>query len=172
MFKTTKKGKQRKMKKKIIVYFSEMKAGIIIQVIEAANTHVVRHPVLRKGRPLESCIFDGDGLASTIHLGAYIGEKLVGVLSAYEKQHPAFDEKNTYQVRGVAVLKAHQANGIGRLLMHSIESKLIKKEVSLLWLNARLSAVRFYKNLGYKVEGGVFDLPLIGPHYCYYKTLP
>ena len=149
-----------------------MKTGILIQAIEAASTHAVRHPVLRKGRPLESCIFDGDELASTLHLGAYLDEKLVGVLSAYEKQHPAFDEKNTYQVRGVAVLATHQTKGIGRLLMHSIERELSRKKVPLLWLNARLSAVPFYKNLGYKVEGGVFDLPLIGPHYCYYKTLP
>ena len=71
-----------------------MKAGILIQAIEAASTHVIRHPVLRKGHPLESCIFDGDELASTLHLGAYLDEKLVGVLSAYEKQHPAFDEKH------------------------------------------------------------------------------
>ena len=56
--------------------------------------------------------------------------------------------------------------------MHSIERELSRKKVPLLWLNARLSAVPFYKSLGYKVEGGVFDLPLIGPHYCYYKTLP
>ena len=149
-----------------------MKTGILIQAIEAASTHVVRHPVLRKGRPLESCIFDGDEQASTLHLGAYLDEKLVGVLSAYKKQHPAFDEKNAYQVRGVAVLETHQTNGIGRLLMHCIERELSRKKVPLLWLNARLSAVPFYKKLGYKVEGGVFDLPLIGPHYCYYKTLP
>ena len=74
-----------------------MKAGILIQAIEAASTHVIRHPVLRKGHPLESCIFDGDELASTLHLGAYLDEKLVGVLSAYENN--TFDEKNTYQVR-------------------------------------------------------------------------
>ena len=149
-----------------------MKEVFLIQRIEAVSTHAVRHAVLRKGRPLESCIFDGDELTSTIHLGAYQSEMLVGVLSAYEKQHPAFDEKKAYQVRGVAILETHQANGIGRLLMQSIEHELSKKEVPLLWLNARLSAVPFYKNIGYQVKGSVFDLPLIGPHYCYYKTLP
>ena len=148
-----------------------MKAGILIQAIEAASTHVIRHPVLRKGRSLKSCIFEGDELASTLHLGAYLDEKLVGVLSAYEKQHPAFDEKNAYQVRGVAVLETHQTNGIGRLLMRKIEGELGKKKVPLLWLNARLSAVPFYQSIGYKVKGGVFDIPLIGPHYIYYKTL-
>ena len=145
--------------------------GIFIQEIEAIVTHSVRHPVLRKGRPLESCIFEGDALASTIHLGAFAGEELVGVLSAYEKTHPAFNETNAYQVRGVAVLKTHQQKGIGRQLMVEIERLLGKKKTALLWLNARLSAIPFYQRLNYTVKGNEFDIPLVGPHFCYFKFL-
>ena len=32
----------------------------IIEEIQAKTTHVIRHAVLRKGQPIESCVFEGD----------------------------------------------------------------------------------------------------------------
>lgn len=153
------------------VYFSRMKSAWEIRQIKAKTTYPVRHIVLRKGRPIESCVFEGDALKSSIHLGAYTNETLVGVLSAYHKKHPDFSETKSYQVRGVAVLEAQRKKGIGKLLMEEIERRLSQMEVALLWLNARQTAVPFYQRLSYSVHGDVFDIPHIGPHYCYYKFL-
>ena len=40
-----------------------------IKEIHFQETFEVRHPVLREGRPIETCFFDGDELETTKHFG-------------------------------------------------------------------------------------------------------
>ena len=49
---------------------------IEIKKITAFETIIVRHPVLRPGRPIESCHFDGDELLTTSHFGLYFENQL------------------------------------------------------------------------------------------------
>jgi hypothetical protein len=77
---------------------------IIIKKIAAAETYSVRLPVLRKGKPIESCRFDGDNSETTPHFGLYLSQKLVGIISLFKKNNPTFSEKIQYQIRGMAVL--------------------------------------------------------------------
>lgn len=143
----------------------------IIEEIQAKTTHVIRHAVLRKGQPIESCVFEGDEKTSSIHLGVFTNRKLIGVLSAYERKHTNLKESLAYQVRGVAVLEAFRGHGVGWLLMRRIEDILSEKGIPVIWLNARILAVPFYEKLDYAILGEPFDIPLIGQHYFYYKHL-
>ena len=52
---------------------------ISIKLITAKDTYSVRHPVLRKGRPIEDCAFENDDLESTFHFGLFYNDTLVGV---------------------------------------------------------------------------------------------
>ena len=142
-----------------------------IKEISAEKTHLVRHPRLRQGRPIEDCVFQGDKDETTVHLGAFEGKELVGVVSAYQKCCQGNEQHTAYQVRGVAVLEEHQRKGIGRELMAQIEVVLRKKKASMIWLNARVTAFEFYTSLHYIQKGDPFDLPLIGTHYYFYKDL-
>lgn len=148
-----------------------MKDGFSIRLISAAQTHQVRHPMLRKGRPISDCEFYGDYHSNTLHLGAFEKEQLVGVLSAYEQNNPYFKTNRSYQVRGVAVLPSHHRQGIGKDLMHKIEYHLEEQKVDLIWLNARINAVYFYRALHYSQKGSAFEISGIGTHYCFYKYL-
>lgn len=127
--------------------------------------------MLRQGRPIEDCVFEGDHDPSTIHLGAFIDNKLVGVLSAYQKSSTAFDISESYQIRGVAVLTTAHRKGIGRALMIHVEKLLEQKKINLIWLNARITALDFYTALAYYQKGDAFEIEGIGTHYCFYKTL-
>ena len=50
--------------------------------------------------------------------------------------------------------------------------KILKqKKCDLLWCNARLVAVNFYKSLGFNIIGNLFDIKEIGPHYYMYKEI-
>jgi len=44
---------------------------IQIKEIPSKETYIVRQPVLRKGKPIESCIFEGDDLETTYHFGLF-----------------------------------------------------------------------------------------------------
>lgn len=145
--------------------------SIKIRPISAKETHLVRHPMLRKNRPIEDCVFEGDDLETTIHLGAFHAFRLVGVASAFLQQHAQLKSNSSYQVRGVATVEEYHRFGIGKALMKEIEQQLIVKNAELIWLNARINAVPFYKALHYTAHGEGFDIAQIGLHFCYFKRL-
>lgn len=147
-----------------------MKKNIDIRPILPIETHVVRHPVLRNGRPKRDCVFDDDEKESSLHFGAFRGGELIGVSSAYLRPHDFLSGKNSFQIRGVAILPMAQGQGIGRALMKTTEGKLIDKGCDLIWLNAREKAVPFYQRLNYLPFGEPFPIEKIGIHCCLYKT--
>lgn len=142
-----------------------------IRHITPEETFDVRHPVLRAGKPRESCAMEGDHDDTTIHLGAWSGGILVGVLSIFEKRHPLFDDARQFQFRGMAVLDQFRRRGFGNALIREAELHCGNTGASRIWFNARAGAVPFYLAEGYLREGDVFDIEGIGPHYIMYKRL-
>ncbi|GAA4932208.1 GNAT family N-acetyltransferase [Algibacter agarivorans] len=142
-----------------------------IKLINPEDTHQVRHPVLRSGMPMESCIFDGDNFKTTIHLGLFDQVKLVGICSFFKNNRIDISETPQYQLRGMAILKEYQGKGIGNLILSHGETLLKTKNIQIVWCNAREVAVNFYKKSEYKIIGKPFDIKNIGLHYAMYKKL-
>ncbi|MFG6686356.1 GNAT family N-acetyltransferase [Mariniflexile sp. HNIBRBA6329] len=142
-----------------------------IKHISATEAHAVRHPVLRAGKPIESCIFDGDDLNTTFHLGAFIENKLVAVCSFFKCKHPLLPEEFQYQLRGMAVLNEYQNLGLGQLILNHGEVLLRTQNIQIIWCNAREKAIGFYKKMDYTIIGDAFNIEHIGLHYVMYKTL-
>ncbi|PWH81704.1 GNAT family N-acetyltransferase [Algibacter marinivivus] len=146
-------------------------SNYIVKQINAEETHTVRHPVLRTGKPIESCIFNGDNLKSTIHLGIFIKDQLVGISSFFKNSNPNILEENQYQLRGMAILKSFQGKGLGNIILKQGEDLLKEKKIKILWCNAREVAIHFYKKNNYQIIGKPFNIKQIGIHYVMYKTL-
>lgn len=142
-----------------------------IKTITPQQTHAVRQPVLRPGLPESSCIFPGDELATTTHLGIYDGDKLAGILSLFENTNNLFEAEKQFQIRGMAVLPEYQKKGLGEKLMEEAEQHARNNNAALVWCNARKSATGFYKKTGYRSTGSPFDIPGVGIHYVMYKHL-
>lgn len=149
-----------------------MTSTIQIREIPAAATYSVRQPVLRPGRPLSECIFEGDTSENTFHLGLFLEEKLIGVASFMQNSNPLFKEANQFQLRGMAVLPNFEGQGFGASLVLEGEKK-IKKLIDkpFLWFNARDYAIGFYEKFGYKTKGEKFDIPGVCPHIIMFKHL-
>lgn len=151
--------------------FCMASSKIHIKTISAETTHIVRHPILRPGLAVESCILAGDELKSTIHLGAYDQNTLLGVCTILDNPNNGpFNETNG-QIRGMAVQSSIQNNGIGRLLLEEAENQAKSRSFELLWMNARKGASGFYLKMGYQIEGSEFEVPIFGPHYVMKKKL-
>lgn len=144
---------------------------IILKEITAKETYSVRHPVLREGKPVESCHFEGDNLQSTIHIGLYVNAALIGVVSLFKTKNPEFKSENQFQIRGMAVLTHHQKRGYGHQLVEEAEVIAKKYNCKLLWFNAREKAVGFYEKMNYKSSGEPFNIGDIGIHFVMYKKL-
>lgn len=139
--------------------------------IAAIDTFQVRHPVLRKGKPIETCSFDGDNLPFTKHFGLFIDEKLTAVVSAFKNNNSIFNSQNQYQIRGMAVLDQFQKKGFGHDLLVHCEGYCASQNAELIWFNARETAVLFYKKMNYNVVGDAFNIKDVGTHYVMKKEL-
>lgn len=141
-----------------------------LKEIVAEDTWPVRHPVLRAGRPLKDVYMEADEKESTFHLGIYFKNNIVGVASFMEDSYTDFQGKQS-RLRGMAVLPEYRKKGLAELLLKRGEDLLKEKGRELLWFNARIIALSFYKNLGYEIIGDKFDIPKVGPHYRMKKNL-
>ncbi len=142
---------------------------IQIKEISAEETFPIRLEVLRKNIPL-SFEFNGDFDSDTIHLGAFKNDKLIAV-SSYMKANYKDFEGNQYQLRGMATLTEYQGFGAGKLMLQKAVQILKEKNSNLLWCNARIAAVEFYKKQGFQTFGEKFDISYVGNHYVMFKKL-
>jgi len=62
-----------------------------------------------------------------------------------------FNSNNEAQIRYMAVDQRHERQGIGRQLINTMERHAIEKNCTQIVLDARESAIEFYKNSGYKI---------------------
>lgn len=144
---------------------------IEIKIITSKEAYPVRQAVLRQGKPLSTCIFEGDDLHTTFHLGLYFNKEICGVISIYENKNINFTSLKQSQIRGMAILEKSQNQGFGQELMLNAEAMIHLKKNHLIWFNARESAVAFYKKLHYSIIDEPFIIEDIGTHYVMYKQL-
>jgi len=136
-----------------------------IQKISALDTFEVRHPVLRPGKPIETCRFQGDELATTKHYGLFFEEKLCAVASVFEAKSALVLQPNQFQLRGMAVLDDYQGKGFGADLLQYIFNQYVMNKQTALWFNARIIAVPFYEKQGCKIISEGFEIEGIGTHF-------
>ncbi|EQC47758.1 acetyltransferase, GNAT family [Bacteriovorax sp. BSW11_IV] len=139
--------------------------------ISARDTYPIRHQVLRPGRPIETCYFDGDTDEQTFHLGAFVDSKLVSIASFFYRRNTKFEEENQYHLRGMATLPDSTGRGYSSELLKVAFPVIKQNFCNLVWCNARVSAQGFYEKVGFETHGEVFDVPDIGPHILMFKKL-
>lgn len=141
-----------------------------IQNITSTETYPVRHVVLRAGKPIESCQFQGDELETTNHFGYYINNQIIGVISIFEINNKQFLVQKSFQIRGMAVLPSFQKQGIGEALVNEAEKFCTTQKADLIWFNARTTAVGFYQKMRYEIVGAEFEINEVGPHFLMFKN--
>lgn len=139
--------------------------------IDARDTIPIRQQVLRQGRPIEECHFEGDEDEQSFHLGAFVEGKLVSVASFFFEKHPKLEAPYQYRLRGMATLPEFRHQGLSSELLRMGLPIVKQNFCSLLWCNARASAIGFYQKVGFEKIDGEFDIPTVGPHVLMFKNL-
>jgi len=145
--------------------------NIKVREISAEDTFNLRREVLRPGKPIKECQFDGDFAGDTIHLGVFVQNKLTGVASFMKNSNPLFSPKNQFQLRGMAIAQDFKQKGLGAQLLMEGEIKINTHPDTLLWFNARVQAIEFYRKFEYATKGKEFDIPGVCKHVVMYKRL-
>jgi len=142
---------------------------ISVKEINTKDTYQIRREVLRKNMnlPFE---FTGDFDQETFHLGLFFNDELASIVSFMKSNNKVFKEEQ-YQLRGMATKEKFQGRGFGKILIKKSEELLINKNIKIVWCNARVIALNFYKKIGFKVIGEPFDITQIGEHFVMFKRL-
>jgi predicted GNAT family N-acyltransferase len=132
------------------------------KIVPLSSVIPLRHLVLRAGKPIETCYFDGDQDPTTWHAALFVGEKVAAVGTFLQVAHPSFPLG--VQLRGMAVHPDFASQGMGTAFMQHVFSELQSRQITQIWCNARLTAKAFYQKQGFTSVGAEFDVPGIGPH--------
>lgn len=152
------------------IYHIENKL-VQVKEITTSETIPLRHQVLRQGKSIETCNFEGDNLASTFHLGLFYYGDLIGIATYVKNSNNYIEAKNQYQLRGMAISQQFQGKKLGNVLLERGMLLLKQKNSDVLWCNARENATNFYSKFGFIKYGKPFDIPYIGTHYLMQKNI-
>ena len=149
----------------------EILLKVEIHKVKADRIRPLRHAELRKGEDFSTTFYLRDNDNETFHMACIKEDKVVACATFY----PEFSDKvaavNPYRLRGMATDSHFQRKGYATDLMEESFKELKERDGDMLWCNARLVAVDFYKSVGFKIIGDLFDIAGIGPHYYMYKEL-
>jgi GNAT superfamily N-acetyltransferase len=144
-------------------------ADYVVVELEADETHPLRLEVLRGDTPNRVVMFAEDALPGTVHLGVRDGDALVAVSTWVPR--PYHDEP-AVQLRGMATAPHLQGRGVGTILLES-GCRRAAEIAPLVWARARDTALAFYVNHGFTVEGdGFIDEHTQKPHHIILRRLP
>jgi len=142
-----------------------------IQLVDAEDIRPLRHKMLRQGKEFSTTSYDRDNEKDTFHLGVVLENNIVSCSTFYPEKSTKIKSENAYRLRGMATDSNFQRKGYASDLMEESFKKLKNGDCDMVWCNARLVAVNFYKSVGFKITGKIFDIEGIGPHYYMYKEI-
>lgn len=122
--------------------------NIHIEQIRPELTWRLRQQVLYPAKKLYDMELDEDNAG--IHFGAFTADKLVGIISLFQVD-------TSFQFRKLAVLPEFQKMGIGNSLLNRVEEFAASEGGTVIWCNARVSAIGFYIKAGYLHTGKLFS---------------
>lgn len=143
---------------------------IRIRRVSAAKVYPLRHKVLRPNRTLADCVFLQDNDPETAHFAAEHEGEIIGIASVALNPREG-DPENTWRLRGMATAPEWQGQGIGAQVLAACLEHARAQGSSLMWCNARTSALEFYRKHGFETVGEEFDIKGIGPHYVMIRRL-
>jgi predicted GNAT family N-acyltransferase len=142
-----------------------------ISKVDAEKVRALRHSELRKGQDFSTTSYLKDYEADTFHMACIVNEKIVTCATFYPEKSIKIKSDNTYRLRGMATDSSFQRKGYATDLMKESFKELRNRDCDIVWCNARLGAVDFYKSVGFKITGDLFHIAEIGPHYYMYKKI-
>jgi [ribosomal protein S5]-alanine N-acetyltransferase len=143
-----------------------------IKEILSRETYPLRHPYLREGQPLESCVLEKDEDPQTLHLGAFFNSKLIGIISAMPNPCPDFTKHRSFQLRAMAVHPEYRGMKVASQLIQAVINQVKEKStVKTVWLNSRVLANPLYLKNGFEPIGTPFEIKPIGLHQRFIKQL-
>jgi GNAT superfamily N-acetyltransferase len=140
--------------------------GIVVRRVAVEDTLPLRQRVLRPHETLEQLRLAGDDAPETGHFAAVDGGGEVRGTASVRREAPPWapDQVGAWRLRGMATAEGYRGRGLGGEVLAAVIEHVAGHGGGLLWCNARLPAVEFYRRAGFETRGDAWEEPMIGPH--------
>jgi L-Ala-D/L-Glu epimerase len=144
-----------------------------LEQVDPERTRELRHQVLRSGMPYETTHFDDDNHPLAAHYALLLPrshregdvsedsvlEELVVAVGTVIPVPPPWDEdaERSWRIRGMATREELRGLGLGHRVLHALVDHAAAHHGTMVWCNARIGALDFYRQAGFVTIGDVFD---------------
>ena len=159
------------------------------QRLQPEEIQQLRNEVLWPHKTFESCILETDRLPSTFHFGLKVGGLTVATVTLQQEKTDKLDsskdviqdsskdvsqdvlQENQYRLRAMAVREGYRGQGFGVAIVEEGLKHLKELGVEVVWCDARLAALNFYRRLQFEELEEEYEIPIIGLHRFMWKVL-
>src|SRR5690348_11677335 len=130
------------------------------EVIDGQVSRELRRSVLRPHYSV-GAVLPGDDLPAAIHLGVFAdtdaGRVLASTCMIFPQQCGWLPEATGWQLRSMATRPDLRGTGAGTEILRAARAFAAAAGADVLWCNARVPAIAFYRRNGFTEYGELFD---------------
>ena len=145
-----------------------------VEIVKSEQLQDLRRTVFFDNDPDIQVADPKDTRPDSLHVAAFLDSHLVAGASFFPTEPPFDSQLTAAQLRYMAVLEDFQRHGYGAALLDSSTPLLREAGVEILWANARLSALPFYRANSWTEIPGTEHIsppPTSLPHSVIYKVI-
>lgn len=151
--------------------------------LQPEDIQQLRNEVLWPHKTFENCILETDRLSSTFHFGVQLNGIIVACVTLQQegtdklKQDSSKDvsqgalQEKQYRLRAMAVREGYRGQGFGDAIVDAGLNYLSSLGVEVVWCDARVAALNFYRRLQFEELEEEYEIPIIGLHRFMWKVL-
>ncbi len=133
-----------------------MAESYFVEEVPTSEVLVLRMAVLRDGTPSQDPRYADDDTEGSVNLGIRESGILVACSTWLPRPWPLDQTAPATQLRGMAVAKHLQSQGLGNILLQAGITRAKTLESTYVWARARDRALYFYERNGFETIGDQF----------------
>ena len=141
------------------------------QMLQPEEIQQLRNEVLWPHKSFENCILETDRLSTTFHFGVKVGELTVATVTLQQEKSQRLQQEKQYRLRAMAVREGCRGQGFGDAIVEAGLDHLRELGVEVVWCDARVAALNFYRRLQFDELEEEYEIPIIGKHRFMWKVL-
>ena len=131
----------------------------------------LRNEVLWPHKTFEQCVLETDHLPSTFHFGVQLDGLTVATVTLQQENSSKLPQEKQYRLRAMAVREGYRGQGFGDAIIDAGLNHLRELGVEVVWCDARVAALNFYRRLHFNELEEEYEIPIIGMHRFMWKVL-
>ncbi|MEY3834983.1 MAG: hypothetical protein RI989_411 [Bacteroidota bacterium] len=139
--------------------------------LQPEDIQQLRNEVLWPHKTFENCILETDRLSTTFHFGVQIDDLTVATVTFQEETSSKLPQEKQYRLRAMAVREGYRGQGFGDAIVEVGVKYLSSLGIQVVWCDARVAALNFYRRLQFEEFEEEYEIPIIGLHRFMWKVL-